>query len=266
VLADESKQSKEAPPLGRVVAKSVMSPLNLAIAGSSAVAAAAMHLWPIAAVGGVAYAALVAWDVFNPTFWKKALAREPTELPDAKSVSDPASRAAVEALRKAQTELESVLAETSDEVKGHLGVALASVAELEDRAVHLIERAEALARYLARTDAEPVRVEMRKLADKVQRTRDPQARAQYESALATRGEQLKALEDIADAKERVSANLSRIVATVEGLPAKIVRMRVLDAQAMDELSGTMNDELGRINGEMQAFEETLKSLVEIANA
>lgn len=246
--------------------KSVTSPLNLAVVGSSAIAAAALHLWPIAAVGGVTYAAMVAWDVFNPSFWKKALTREPTELPDAKSVVDPASRAAVEALERAQEELSSVLAETSDEVKVHLSVALATVAELEERAVHLIERAEALARYLARTDAEPVRAEIKKLAGKIQQTRDAQARAQYESALATREEQLRALDDIGDAKERVAANLSRIVATVEGLPPKIVRMRVLDAQAMDELSGTMNEELGRINGEMRAFEDTLKSLVEIANA
>ena len=33
MLADESKQGKEAPPLTRVVTKSVMSPLNLAVGG-----------------------------------------------------------------------------------------------------------------------------------------------------------------------------------------------------------------------------------------
>jgi hypothetical protein len=263
-LADEDKRTKESQPLGRVVAKSVVSPLNLAVVGSSAVAAAALHLWPIAAVGGVAYAAMVAWDVFNPTFWKKALAREPLVMPDPKSLSDPASKAAAQALIAAQKELASVLAETSEEVKGHLGVVLASVSELEERAIHLIQRAEDLARYLARSNADPVRADMRRLADKVQQTRDEQAKKQYASALAAREEQLRALEDIMNAKERVAANLSRIVATLEGLPAKIVRMRVLDAQAMDELSGSMNDELGHINGEMRAFEETLQSLVEIA--
>lgn len=265
-MADESKRRQDDPPLGRVIARSATSILNITVAGSAAVGAAALHMWPIAALGGVAYAALVAWDVFNPTFWKKALQDEPVKLPDPDDVRDPSAKEAVKAMLEARKELASVLADTSDEVKGHLGVALASVAELEQRVIHLVGRAEALARYLARIDPDTVRTEMRRLAEKAQKTRDHQARAQYQSALATREEQLRAIEDIGNAKERVSANLSRVTATLEGLPPKIVRMRALDAQAMDELSGSMNDELGRINGEMKAFEETLQSLVEIANA
>lgn len=265
-MTDDRNQKQEAQPLGKVVVKSATSLLNITVAGSAAVGAAALHMWPIAALGGVAYAALVAWDVFNPSFWKKALAAEPIKLPDPDDIKDASAREAAKAMQSARKELESVLAETSDEVKGHLGVALASVAELEQRVIHLIGRAEDLARYLARIDADAVRAEMRKLADKVQRTRDAHAQEQYRSALQAREEQLRAIEDIANAKERVAANLSRVTATLEGLPPKIVRMRALDAQAMDELTGSMNDELGRINGEMKAFEETLQSLVEIANA
>ena len=59
------------------------------------------------------------------------------------------------------------------------------------------------------------------------------------------------------------ANLSRIVATMEGLPPKIVRLRALDDQAVDKLSGTINEELENINGDLAAFEETLKSLTEV---
>ena len=62
------------------------------------------------------------------------------------------------------------------------------------------------------------------------------------------------------------ANLTRMVATLEALPPKVVRMRALDAQAMDALSGTMNDELERINGDIKAFEETLQSLGESITA
>lgn len=265
-MADEHKRRQDDQPLGRVLVKSATSWLNIGVAGSAAVGAAALHMWPIAALGGVAYAALVAWDVFNPSFWKKALEAEPIALPDPADLHDASSKEAVKSLLEARKELASVLAETSDEVKGHLGVALASVAELEQRVIHLIGRAEDLSRYLARVDADAVRVEMRRLADKVQKTRDEQARAQYRSALEVKEEQLRAIEDISNAKERVAANLSRVTATLEGLPPKVVRMRALDAQAMDELSGSMNDELGRINGEMKAFEDTLQSLVEIANA
>ena len=44
------------------------------------------------------------------------------------------------------------------------------------------------------------------------------------------------------------------------LPAKIVRMRALDADAMDRLGGDVNGELERVNDEMKSFEETLRSL------
>lgn len=265
-MADQSKRNGERPPLGKVLVKSATSLLNITVAGTAAVGAAALHMWPIAALGGAAYAALVAWDVMSPSFWKKALEPEPLKLPSPDDIHDPAAKEAARSLVAARKELSHVLSETSDEVKGHLGVALASVEELEQRVIHLIDRADDLARYLARIDPDSVRAEMRRLAEKTQRTRDKAAKEQYASALAAREEQLRAIEDIGNARERVAANLSRVIATLEGLPPKIVRMRALDAQAMDELSGTMNDELGRINGEMKAFEETLQSLVEIANA
>ena len=72
--------------------------------------------------------------------------------------------------------------------------------------------------------------------------------------------------DIAAARERVVASLARMTATIEGLPPKIVRMKALDAQAMDALSGSMSDELARINGDMLVFEETLQSLGESMTA
>ncbi len=49
------------------------------------------------------------------------------------------------------------------------------------------------------------------------------------------------------------ANLARMVATLEGLSPKVVRMRALDAQGHGRASGTMNDELERINGDMKEF-------------
>lgn len=264
-MAETKKNSAEtAPPLSRVLTRSILNPLNLAVAASSAGAAFALHLWPIGALGGAAYAALVAWDIFNPSFWKKALAAEPIKMPDSKDIRDPDARSAVESMKAAQKELDHALSSTSDEVKSHLAVVLASLSELQERAVHFVIRIEDLSAWLGRTKADPVRAEMRRLAEKVQQTRDEHARAQYKSALSAREDQLKAIDDIQNAKERAQANLSRLVATFEGMPAKIVRMRALDAQAMDELSGSLNDELGHINDEMKAFEETLSQLVEIA--
>ncbi len=42
-----------------------------------------------------------------------------------------------------------------------------------------------------------------------------------------------------------------------------MRLRALDAQAMDSLSGNVNEELDSFNLEIKSFEETLKSLAEV---
>jgi hypothetical protein len=236
------------------------------VAGSAAAGAAALQSWPIVALGGVAYAALLAWDAINPAFWKKALAPEPLALPKPDQVSDPGARQAIVDLGAARAEIHRVLGDTPDEVKAHLGVVLATTRDLEASVVRLVERIEVLTAYLARVDAAALRRETERLEAKVAGTRDAEARAGYASALATRRQQIQAIDDIGAARERASAGLARVVATMAGLPASIVRMRALDAMAMDRLTGSMNDELVRIQDELGSFEDTLKNLVEMTSA
>ena len=264
-MANESDRSDKAT-VGRVFAKSALGTVNLVVAGAAAVGAAALHSVPVLALGGVAYAALVAWDLVTPAFWRKARAPEAEKLPDPSDLTDQSLRELVRSLEAGRERLDQVLAETPDEVKGHLGGVMASMVEMETGAARLVKRAEELGRYLATTDRAPVEQEIRSLADKARAARDAETRAEYEGARATRQEQLRALDDIAAARERVIANLVRTVATLEGLPPKVVRMRALDAQAMDALSGSISDELEHINGDMKVFEETLRSLGETVHA
>lgn len=263
-MASGEEKRGDRGPVGRVLGKAMTNVVNLGVAGAAAAGAAALGSWPIAAIGGIAYAALVAWDMSSEKFWKKAVADEPPELPDPKDLADPATREGVQGILKARKDLEGVLEETGDEVKSHLGMTLSSVAELEQRSIRLIQRAEDLFRYLSKTEPALVHQDIARLEERARAARDPQARKEYESARAAREDQLRALTDIAAARDRALANLSRVVATLEGLPAKVVRMRALDAQAMDQISGSMHDELEHMNSEMQAFEETLRTLGEIS--
>jgi hypothetical protein len=253
------------PRFGRVLVKATTGPVNLIVVGSAALGALALHSWPLLALGGVAYGALVAWDAASPKTWKKSTDALPPieQLPQPDKVADPATRAAVAGILAARRELARVLRDTPVEVTGHLSVALASAAELEARAARLVTRAEELAAYLRSTDAEAVRRQLAELEAQASRTGDEEARTHYRSAQAARRDHLLALADVAGAHERIGANLARIGATLEGLPAKIVRLRALDAQAMDSLSGNVNEELDSFNLEIKSFEETLRSLVEV---
>jgi hypothetical protein len=257
------------PRFRKILAKAASTWTSLGVAGTAAVAAAALGSWPILAIGGAAYAALVAWDASSPDFWKKALGAagpESAKLPAPAAVKDPAMRRAVEGILAARTELARVLAETPDDVKANLAIAISQLAELERHASLLVARGSDLGSYLATCDAARVRGDIEELEGRMRASRDPEARAQYQAAKTARAEQLQAFGDIENASDRIRAQLSTVVATLEGLAPKIVRMRALDAQAMAELSGSVSDELTRMNGEIKVFEEALSSLAEVARS
>ncbi len=86
------------------------------------------------------------------------------------------------------------------------------------------------------------------LARRVEATKDPEARAQYEATRLARDEHKQTLTDLMNAKERIGAALLSLAATLEGLPAKIVRVRALDARAVDQLTGDVREELDRMKG------------------
>jgi hypothetical protein len=270
---DSADGKPERPRFARVVARAASGPINLTVAGAGIAGALALNLWPLAALGGAAYLALVGWDLASPDFWKKTFARpeagdtiagdEEDTIPDPASLRDPIARDAATGVLAARKELDRVVGEASTEVGVELAGLLVNLDELQGRAAGLIRRAEDLALFLGKSDPEPVRREIARLTDLSARTTDIEARAQYDSALASRQEQLRVLDDIASALERLRANLTRIVATFEGLSAKVVRMGAMDAQAMDHLSGDMNQELERMNGEIHTFEETLRHLVTV---
>jgi len=248
-------------PVGKVVARAVAGPVNLAVAGAGVAGSLLLGSWPLAALGGVAYAAMVAWDLVTPEFWNKVSAKEmlpPSRLPSPDSVNDPAVRSTVRELWIARGELARVIGEASPQVRGYVGMIVSSLGQLESNAAELVSRADLLARYLSTTSPSLVETEVARLRAESVATDDPEARAQYEQALASRQEQLKALEDIKDARDRVNGTLSKVVAALQALPAKVVRMQVMDAEALGAVSGDVNKELDTLNNEVSAFEETLR--------
>jgi hypothetical protein len=234
--------------------------VNLGVAGTAAVGAAALHSWPILALGGATYAALVAWDAVRGT--EKASPAKP-RLRTPADYRDPAIQSAVRTLSAARSEVDRVLGATPPDVQSSLALALGSVEDLMTRAGGLADRGDDLAAYLATKDPRVVRKDAEELRQRATRATDPEARAQYASAGAAREEHLVVLGDLANAKERIVASMLSIASTLEALSAKVVRMRTLDADAMDKLTFDVNDELERVNGEIETFEETLMTLGEI---
>lgn len=229
--------------------------MNLVVAGCGAVAAAALQSWPVAALAGVAYLALVAVDALSP-----ASASDGGDLPDPATLQDPAARRACTALLEARSDLETVMRRSPGSVQRYASMALVAVPELEAHAGQLLTRAEELGIYLASARSEPIRKDVEDLRRQAANASDPAAREQFEQARAAREEQLHTLQELAEARQLLEGHLSRLVATYQSLPSRVVHLRTLDAQAADTLSGNVNQELDRMNHEISAFEQTLKEL------
>jgi len=251
--------------VGKVIGRAAAGPLNLSILGGAVIGAAAFAAWPIAAIGGAAYAALVAIDISSPEFRKRVLfgRGRPSRMPSPQSLGDPAVRAAVERIALARGELDKVVKATPQRVQRNVGTALAAIDELESHGAALAVRADELSRYLLTVDAMTARDEADSFASKARQTRDPAARANYEAAAAAAAERVAALDDIATARERSLAHLARIESAIKAVPTKLVRLRALDDQASDALSGDVGAELERMNVDLRAFEQTLESIVEV---
>lgn len=238
--------------------------LNLSAFGLGALAAAGFHSWPVAALGGVAYLALAAWDLASESFWKKVL-ESPLEkresLPAFGDVKDAEVRASVQRIQSARKAIDRALAEAPAEVSLHVKASLGGLEELDARAARLVELAEGLTQHLALVNEPALRAEAAQLAAKGQAATDAESRSLYREASAAREEQLRALADVRTARERLLANLARIVSNLEGVPTRVVRMRVLDAETQSGSSDEIGWEIGRINGELAGLEQTLETLV-----
>lgn len=256
---------------GEVLGHAAAGPLNLAVLGGAVLAAIVLASWPIAALGGAAYTALVASDVSSAEFRRRVrggrLARltrwRPARLPDPESLTDPDVRAAAQRIAIARGSLDEVVKIIPARIGRNVTAALAAIDELDRHGAAFALRADELSRYLAGTDAVAALREAESLAARATNTPDPDARASYEAAAHAAHERVTALSDILTARERTLAHLTRIESAIKAVPSKLVRLRALDDQASDALTGEVGAELERMNIDLRAFEQTLESLVEV---
>jgi hypothetical protein len=246
--------------VGKVVGKSATSPLNLSVFG----AAVALMSWPIAALGGVAYAALVVSDLSNPEFRRRALRRGgQVALPRPKDLEDAELRELVTKIEVAREDIATTLAETPERVRKNLSTTIDSLEELQGHAAVLVTRARDLGTYLDRVDLQQAKQEASDLNQRAAASVEANTSQEYRLAATVAGERVTALADIETGRQRILANVTRILATLRGVPPKIVRMRALDDRASDSLTGDFDRELSRMNTDLRAFEQTLESLVEV---
>jgi predicted nucleic acid-binding Zn-ribbon protein len=150
---------------------------------------------------------------------------------------------------------------TPERIHRNVHASLAALAELELHASALATRGDELAKYLTGADIEAAQNEIDSHRYAAKQATDEVARSDYQQAASAAQERHKALLDISAALERTHANLAKIVATMRGIPSKLVRLRTLDDRASDALTGDVGEELERMNLDLRSFEQTLEGIV-----
>jgi hypothetical protein len=248
--------------LRRVLGSAAGDFINLVVAGSSVIAALAAGSWGLLLLGGAIYVLLTAWKASSPSFWQKVLAAESTRprLPDPTRIADVEVRKVVSALHAGRAEVQRVLATLPDDLQPHLTFTSGSLTELETCASQIVARSEELTAYLRTVNRDAILAELRRIDDQVRRVHDEGAQLEYASAQQARQDQLAVLDQLGRVQERLFATLQRLLAIVEGLPARMVRLRVLNQETHRDLSAELDEEILRVNEEMLTAEHSLRAL------
>lgn len=224
------------------------------------------NVWLVIA-GSWLYVLLVARTSTSPRFWRElsqAEAELSRQLPAETSLTDPSLQLVVRAIRKGRDDVGKIINETPEPVQTQLAALLSSVDELCVKAVQLIRDADALSRYLLAGPREAVLIAIEKLNQDIARSSDNGGKAEYLAAISARQDQLASLTHIALEHERIVATLQFIVSTIEGLPACMYRMRVLDSRVKEDRVSEAFDEVTRMKMELAGSLQLLEGLVQSA--
>jgi hypothetical protein len=107
---------------------------------------------------------------------------------------------------------------------------------------------------------------MEQIADKVTRSTDPIAKAQYERAHAALGEQLRYVKEIGTARERVIARMHHYLAAMERLRFALINHRSADASRVSTDVGPILEDLQHLGKEIDfASEAAMEMEQEVEN-
>ncbi|HEY5945515.1 MAG TPA: hypothetical protein VIV40_08485 [Kofleriaceae bacterium] len=241
------------------VARALVNPVGLGVAAGAATVAIALTNPLVGAIGGGIYLATVAIDAIRRSRTnRKRTGPSIPMMKDPDDIKDPTTRSAVQKILANKAELQKVLDDTPADLQVHISKTLGSLDELEMYAVRLVERAEDITQHLAKINLPALVAEVKQLATRAVQAKDPTARSSFEEAKQARMDEIRSLKELKTTKDRIDANLMRVVAVLGALPTKVVHMRALDAQALDQLSGDISHDLSTIGEELKVSEQVIK--------
>jgi len=240
---------------------------GLVLAGLSAAIALMIGSWWIFLVGFLGYVVFTGYKLSCPECWCPLGAGTGTlRLPEYQDVTDPDLQSLVLAFHRGRSEVEHVFTQIPEEVKTYRPMVLSRLDSLEGCATRLLLRVQKLTKLISLINRSNIEDELRQLGELAQSTVDAETQHEYESALSSKQAQQGVIDEVSQARSRANASLLRVVVTVKGLPAQLIRLYLLDTQMKDSLSTDLKEICETLQGELMASEQTLEGLEEFGPA
>lgn len=132
-----------------------------------------------------------------------------------------------------------------------------SLAPLVQRAVRLALRKQQLAKYLQNVDERALKNYCNSLEQRIAKTDDPVAKAQYEQALRARQTELQTYQAITQASGRIDSQLENVEATFASWKAKVIRIKTADVASAASASEGLYNELEALSSNIDILDKSV---------
>lgn len=177
---------------------------------------------------------------------------------------DVESRVRMKSIVKLQKEIaEDVRNSPVDEVAVGLSDTVEQTERLVDRGLAMSQKRRDLMRYLSKTDPGAIESRLRAMESRLQSEADQVRRAELESSIIARKQELDDYQAIRQASARVLDELESIENALSGLRARIVRIRSTDIDEWTTASDELRTELDSLNSAADVLDRSISEVLSI---
>ncbi len=263
--------------VGKVAIASASSALNLSVLGASTLGTLGMVLagYPllglaVLGIGALTYGTLIALDLFNEDFIRKvygldgndAMTGGAIELVAPEEVSAAELRVLYIASKNKYSEIEAAISGIDDMLRDSLRGTRERCHGLLAEAGRLALRGSELARYRSGRQLAAVESEISGLIAQAQATADEKAAQTFMRAAEDKRQEYQTYQQIAGIYDRIKAQLSVINSSLDGVQAKIIKLRATDIKAAASVRASITENLAALTSDMQVLETSVSEILQ----
>jgi hypothetical protein len=221
-------------------------------------------------LGILAYAAMVALDVTNPEFIRRANSRVRVDDADAEAWLNPSTlrdseiREVYQAIQQAMEQCRRVYAGTSQALRSSLEDGLKRSEELVVVAGRAAKRSDAIRRHLDADTPATLSKELERLRALAERTKDETARKSFLQAADAKAKELETYQQLQGLRDRIHAQLKLIETSLDALSAKLVKLEASDLSEAISINDSITENVQTMTSDVQilesSYDETMQEL------